>query len=1090
MAIPDRIARIKTSERVRINTSGGRQREILCLIAATFIVSVGLLLVYQGKSAGRDLDGVLSFAETDRALSEKKLLNLNTSPKSTEIFPFLKSIENEADRRFAARKLENVFSSGQTFSSLGALAAIRVSEDELEQSKLKPQWYSKRMEEAKQRRASTASQDVKISLLPQLGELRSHFVVRTPAQFRNQFLLYSVLSCLAFYLVHLFWRRRGFRGDQIVLPALHLLTGLGLIVSISLVDPLRDRLFFPEFAQGTIAGCGIMLLVSLVDFQRSELRKLSFIPLLASFLLSILLIVFGWAPAGSNAKVNLTVGPLTFQPVEVITKLLILFLAGYFATNWEFLREIKENRGTLPWPLRKLHIPKLSYFLPVIAGMVLAVLFFLKQQDLGPALIMYCSFLVLYGVARGRGALMTVGLAMLIASFAVSYRLNEPATIRPRIDMWLSPWNNDSRGGDQVAKSMWALSAGAATGVGVGLSDAGEPGTLPAGHTDLILSVIGEELGFTGVLAVFLLFAIVIHRCLQIAVHASGIYSFFLALGLTVTLVLQTLLISGGALGLVPLSGVITPFLSFGRSAMLLNFMAMGILMAVSNRSSSSERNKVFLPGVRIFACVSALLAAAVLAKAAYVQVFRSDQFLVASANALQADGVSRVQYNPRILRIARSIPKGNIYDRNGIPLATSNWANLEKYRVNFASLNVWIDDLNKTHPERFYPFGPDAFYLLGDQNTKLNWGAPNTRFIERDSLAQLQGFDSYEDLIPLFRYRYYPEHESVIRIRNRNRDVRTSIDIDLQLRVGRILEEQLQKSHVKKGSVVVLDSHTGEILASVSYPVPRAGSETDIIDRARFGILTPGSTFKLVTAIAALRKTSTLREKTFPCGLGNKGGIKLRNWPTIHDDEQDSAHGDPAMQKAITVSCNAYFAQLGTIAVGADSLLSTARAFARFGRTYPDAQTVQSALPFVSFGQNIVVTPFEMALVAATIANGGEIPKGTWISGDESHEMRNFLNQADADFLAQVMRSVVTDGTASDLRDVLPPIAGKTGTAEVENQRSHSWFVGFAPYRPQQNERRIAFSIVIENGGYGNRAAVPVARELVTQLRTLNLIQ
>jgi cell division protein FtsW (lipid II flippase)/cell division protein FtsI/penicillin-binding protein 2 len=1090
VSIPDRIAGIKVSERGRDFHYADRNAETVRLLLATLIVGLGLFLVYQAKSAGRFGDGELSFAQIDQALTQRQLLNLNTSPRADQILSFLQPIDDEADRRFAAQQLETSLRGERSFNSVGLLSAIRVGEEELRQSRLGIKSYAKRLAEAQDGVEGPAAREVRISLLPQLSRLRSFFVVRTPAQFRNQLLFSSFLCCIAFYLVHIVWRRRGFCGDQMILPVIHLLTGLGLIMSVSYFDPLRDRMYFSEFAQGVVVGCGLLLLASLFDFQRSELRKLSLIPLALSFVLSILLIIFGSAPSGSNAKVNLNVGAFTFQPVEVITKLLVLFLAGYFAANWEFLRELKEEKGALAGPLRKLGVPRLSYFVPVMVGMVLAVLFFLKQQDLGPALIMYCSFLVLYGVARGRGTLMIIGLAMLIGAFALSYNLNRPATIRPRIDMWLSPWDNESKGGDQIARSLWTFSSGATFGTGVGLSDVGESGTLPAGHTDLMLAVIGEELGFAGVVMVFLLFAVLTYRGLHIALNSSGTYSFFLVLGLTVTVVFQLLLIAGGALGLLPLSGVITPFLSVGRSAMLMNFLAFGIVLAVSAQPLSSK-NKVFLPSIRVFAGVAALLTIVVLGKAAYVQIFRSDELLVASSKALQADGHSRVQQNPRISRIAGAIERGTIYDRNGIPLATSRWTDLEKDRQRLESLNIRIEDLDRKGQKRLYPFGSETFYLLGDLNTGLNWGVSNTRFIEHDLLTQLRGFESYEELISLLRYRYLPEHESVKRIRDRVRDVHASIDVDLQLRTARILREQLERSKEDKGAIVVLDADTGEVLASVSYPVPGPGQKKDIIDRARFGLRPPGSSFKIVTAMAALRNKPELRQTSVDCVPLAKGGVGtlIPGWRPIRDDVKDQAHGNIGMERAIAKSCNAYFARLGTLEVGAESLLATARAFERITRPTPvTAQTFQDALPFVSYGQNVDFTPYEMALVAATIANGGEIPAGTWFVDNQAKERRPFLNRSDADFLAKAMRSVVTEGTAADLRDVSPSIAGKTGTAEVENQRSHSWFIGFAPY--DGNGKRIAFSIIIEEGTYGSKAAVPVARNLVIQLRELKFIR
>jgi cell division protein FtsW (lipid II flippase) len=295
---------------------------------------------------------------------------------------------------------------------------------------------------------------------------------------------------------------------------------------------------------GHARGCGFLLAASLIDYERFTSR-LAYVPLLAGVLLSIALIAFGTGPTGSDAKVNL----LGFQPVEAIKPLIVLFLAGYLARRWEALRELREERPGLGGIGRWFSVPRLDHVLPVVACVALALLFFFLQKDLGPALVMSCVFLTLYGVARRRVMLVTAGLGAIASGFAVGYLLGTPATVATRIHMWLSPWDNMARGGDQIAHSLWALSSGGTLGAGLGL---GRPGYVPAGHTDLILACAGEELGFVGLAALALVFALLIHRGIAIARASTTDYGFFLALGLTALLAFQLLLVAGGLLGLVP----------------------------------------------------------------------------------------------------------------------------------------------------------------------------------------------------------------------------------------------------------------------------------------------------------------------------------------------------------------------------------------------------------------------------------------------------------------------------------------------------------------------------------------------------------
>src|SRR5262249_7346233 len=154
---------------------------------------------------------------------------------------------------------------------------------------------------------------------------KPQFVVRRPAQFRRAFFLWSGVFLVAFLLVHIWWSVRRFSGDQAFLSAILLLTGVGMILMVSLREPVRDQTLFVDFAQGAAVGCVILAIASSVDYER-RFGNLSYVPLLGSFFLSVLLILFGHGPGTSDAKVNL----FGFQPVEIIRLLLIFFLAGYF----------------------------------------------------------------------------------------------------------------------------------------------------------------------------------------------------------------------------------------------------------------------------------------------------------------------------------------------------------------------------------------------------------------------------------------------------------------------------------------------------------------------------------------------------------------------------------------------------------------------------------------------------------------------------------------------------------------------------------------------------------------------------------------
>jgi cell division protein FtsI/penicillin-binding protein 2 len=519
---------------------------------------------------------------------------------------------------------------------------------------------------------------------------------------------------------------------------------------------------------------------------------------------------------------------------------------------------------------------------------------------------------------------------------------------------------------------------------------------------------------------------------------------------------------------------------------------------------------------------VFAVAGALVIAKAAYVQVLRSGPTIGAGTLVVQADGARRYQYNPRLQEIMREIPKGTIYDRNGLPLATSNWDELEKHRADYQALGIDIDHACPRNETRHYPFGGLMFDLLGDLRTRTRWGASNTSFVERDSARRLRGYDDrptlvevknpktgrmdrvlrydYRELVPLLRHRREPYHPEVRRVLDRPRDVRISIDARLEVKVAGILRDQLKQSGQTKGAAVVMDPATGDLLAAVSYPLPVEDAEPNednpYLDRARYGLYPPGSTFKVVTAMAALRKDPQLVHKQYQCQRlpDNRVGnfIKGSKRP-IRDDIQDkNPHGTLDLEHGLVVSCNAYFAQLGTYDVGADALHDMATLLGIAAASPDTASELKKSLPQSAYGQGeVVASPFQMARVAATVANGGTMPQGRWIT-DETNPRTvapaPVLPPDAAATLGRFMREVVTGGTGRRAGAATVPVAGKTGTAELADAPSHAWFIGFAPYGG--NARKIAFSVLVENGVYGGTAAAPAATEIVNAAVKMGLIQ
>lgn len=999
------------------------------LIAASLLVAVGLGSVYSAKV---------------QRMSGAPVLNLNAVASPDELLPVLESFANRTE---LAPRIYDYLARARPLRHTGALTAVMPRRD--------------------------------------FARIKALIAVRTPAEFRTELIQAALLYFAGFYVVALLWRLAGYRGDALFLPALQLLTGFGFLLMVSMRDPLRDTLEFHKFATGVLAGS---LLLALPAFRAFDYRRLSgwcYTPLFAALGLFGALMVFGRGPAGNDAKVNLGV----FQPVELIKILLVMFLAGYFHRNWERLRDLREKR--LPGD----RIARAEHVIPVVVATGISLAFFFALKDLGPALVTLFVFLAMFTVARGRPALAIAALLLMVGAVSIGYRLGTPHTVVKRIDMWLSPWDNDVHGGDQLAHSLWAFATGGPTGSGAGW---GDPGVIPAGNTDLVLPALGEEWGFAGVACIFLLFSVLIWRGMRAAQRADTSYGFFLATGLSMLIACEMLLITAGVLGALPLSGVVSPFLSSGNSAMVANFLVFALLIAIGNTEKATQPEELRGSLFRIKA-VLAVAAAVLLSFALRYQVLHDGEYLARDAHAFEEDNVKRAQHNPRINSLAREIPRGNIYDRNGVPLATSNWQELERHRDAYDALNVDLHTAASRFDSRHYPFGAAAVHITGDLRTGENFHASNASLMEHDANRRLQGYD-YAELAPLIRYRHHPGNAGVARILARERDVKLTVDIRLQVRATEILLRHLGQAGVSNGALVVLEAGTGDVLAMVTAPslpppAARAAAPTpeELLDRARYGQYPPGSTFKLVTAMAALHADNGLTQRTYQCRpLGDgRCGNTIAGWNrAIKDDIGDHAHGTLAMERAIAVSCNAYFAQLGVHDVGSKALAEMAE---RLGLSTGDPAELRQTLPFAAYGQGpVLVTPFKMARVAATIAGGGHMPQGRWISGNENQRLDapiDILEQSQAAFLAGAMRRVVTEGTA---RRVMAgssiQIAGKTGTAQLDAGQPHAWFFGFAPFDGTP-ERRLAFAVVVEHGGYGGRVAAPIAREVVEAAKELGLL-
>lgn len=383
---------------------------------------------------------------------------------------------------------------------------------------------------------------------------------------------------------HLLLVAFGHRGDQLVLPAVAAMGGIGMIMLNRMPQDLAGTRAFGLalgmaatqllwFAVGTVA----MLAVALGLRDDGILRHYKYSWAAIGIGLLAVTLFLGYEVNGARLWVDL--GPVSIQPGELLKIVLVIFIAAYLAET----RTLLTSAGVRVGPI---HLPPLPYFLPmlVLFGAVMLIVVFLN--DLGSALLFFGTFLTMLFVATGRRSYVLIGLLLFVAGAFIAYRLF--GHVQTRVDVWLDPFADPLGAGFQPVRALYALGRGGVfgEGLGQGLVTLGGGLTIPYVHTDFIFTAVAEELGLLGAFALLGFAAVVVFRGLRIAALARDDFGALLAVGLTASLCLQTLIIIAGNTKLVPLTGITLPFVSYGGSSVVASFLMIGLLLSVSHRSA------------------------------------------------------------------------------------------------------------------------------------------------------------------------------------------------------------------------------------------------------------------------------------------------------------------------------------------------------------------------------------------------------------------------------------------------------------------------------------------------------------------------
>jgi peptidoglycan glycosyltransferase len=365
---------------------------------------------------------------------------------------------------------------------------------------------------------------------------------------------------------HYATRRLAPAADGIVLPLAALLNGIGYVF----IARLDERLAGLQ-ATWTAVGVGAYIGTLLVVRRARDLERYRY----TFMLIGIVLLLLPLAPVVGyeihGARIWAHVGSVSFQPGEPAKIVLAIFFASY-------LVEKREVLGMATWPRFAQILPDPKYLGPLLLAWGTSLVVMTAEKDLGSSLLFFALFILLLWVATARAAYLGVG--VLLFGLGASFAYQSFAHVRERVHIWLNPWADPAGNGFQVIQSWFAMAWGGVGGTGLGL---GNPDHIPVVATDFIFAAIAEELGLFGTVAVIVAFVLLVGAGLRIAVRADAPFEKLLAAGLTILLGVQAFIIMAGVTRLLPLTGVTLPFVSYGGSSLVANYVLLALLVRISD---------------------------------------------------------------------------------------------------------------------------------------------------------------------------------------------------------------------------------------------------------------------------------------------------------------------------------------------------------------------------------------------------------------------------------------------------------------------------------------------------------------------------
>ena len=853
----------------------------------------------------------------------------------------------------------------------------------------------------------------------------------------------------AFIVSHFVIRKLAPNADPALLPITFVLSGIGIAFVMRLAPDLASRQILWLF----VAIAAMLLTLLLVPSVR-KLGSYKYTLMLLGIIFLLVPIFIGSEHNGS--KIWLTLGGFSFQPGEIAKVLIVLFLAGYLADNREMLSVGGRRIGSFT-------IPDLRTLAPLLIMWAISLIIVIFERDLGSALLFFGLFLVMIYIATGRWVYVIAGVCLLAVGGIAVYMFF--SHVQQRIDSWLDPFAYSDTIGYQLIQGLYSLADGSLFGTGIGR---GMPDLIPVVESDFIFDAMAEEMGLLGASAILLLYVLFTVRGFTIAARAKSDVDAFSAAGLTTAIALQAFVIVGGVTRLIPLTGVTLPFMSQGGSSLLASFIIVGLLLRTGDSGTGQGTELI---GVTTFD--GGILGRVTLGKRLTLLVTGfACLFALLIGNltwhmVINAENVQRNAANNHTLERNNNIQRGAILTSDGTVLAQSELGENDR----------WI---------RVYPQGSLASHVVG--YSSVIYGSSGIERTYADTLAGRTDYDSWSDALNVLAKKDVPGN-----------DVYLTIDSQIQASAEQVLAGEV-------GGVVVIDAQTGAILAMASSPTydnnmvddllsttgddgtGLGGGDTLLFNRAAQGLYAPGSTFKIVTLSSALAEGSVTLETTYNSpGVIEIGNAKITNFDS-------TSYGTVTLLRGFELSSNTVFAQVAD-GLGPDQLCKTASDFG-FNRALdtdfdvstslmPDpSQMTQWETAWAGVGQPVgehsspagpQTTVLQMCMIGAAIANDGVImkpylldhvvsPEGTTTRTTSPTQFSQAIPASVAHDVQQAMEGVVLQGTGTGAQIYGYTVYGKTGTAETNNPKENSWFVGYV----EVEGHTVVVAIVVEQSDEG----------------------